>query len=188
MNHLLPLDWTRFVPKTTCECSLRSRRYYHFKNFFRNKAVSDGAISFYLDHFVRTRVSKVTYGVFGGILYNSSDRDHRSRSHKAYTSASGNKRIESFHIILPRVSCLIPFLKSMLFESLLFVEYASFGDEGIQKIIFIAFRFCTFPRLQYFHLVLPWKRRDSHVGRRWYEWETSHNHLFSVLNELILYR
>ena len=30
------------------------------KSFFRNKAVSDGAISFYLDHFVSTRVSKFT--------------------------------------------------------------------------------------------------------------------------------
>ena len=30
------------------------------RNFFRNKAVSDGAISFYLDHFVSTRVSKFT--------------------------------------------------------------------------------------------------------------------------------
>ena len=104
-----------------------------FKNFFRNKAVSDGAISFYLDHFVRTRVSKVTYGVFGGIDYDSSAPDHRSRSDKVCTYVNGSKRISIFDIILPKVSCLISFLKSMLFKRLLFVEYPSFGDEGIQK-------------------------------------------------------
>ena len=32
------------------------------KNFFTNKAVSDGAISSYLDQLVSTRVSKFTYG------------------------------------------------------------------------------------------------------------------------------
>ena len=57
-----------------------------YKKLFRNKAVSDGAISFYLDHFVRTRVSKVTYGVFFSPEYDPSDPDHRSRSHNVYFS------------------------------------------------------------------------------------------------------
>jgi hypothetical protein len=73
--------------------------------------VSDGAISFYLDHFVRTRVSKITYGNFCHIPYDPTASDHKARSHKVFTSVSGNKRIsESFDIILPKVSCLIPFL------------------------------------------------------------------------------
>jgi len=68
-----------------------------------NKAVSDGAISFYLDHFVRTRVSKITYGNFCHIPYDQNSPDHTSRSHKVFISVSGNKRIsESFDIILPK--------------------------------------------------------------------------------------
>jgi len=68
-----------------------------------NKAVSDGAISFYLDHFVRTRVSKFTYGTFGSKRYDPNDPDHRSRSHNVVTNAAGEKRIkDSFGIILPK--------------------------------------------------------------------------------------
>ena len=153
-----------------CECSSKIKATLLLKkNFFRNKAVSDGAILFYLDHFVRTRVAKVTYGVFHGIEYDASASDHRSRSHKVYIGTCGNERIHDFFsIILPKVSCLIPFLKSMLFEKLLFVEYASFGDEGIPKILSQEFKFCSFfPHYSYFfYLVLPWKRRDSKVERR----------------------
>ena len=54
-----------------------------------NKAVSDGAISFYLDHFVRTRVSKYTYGSFGNIEYDASDPSHQERQHKARRFPSG---------------------------------------------------------------------------------------------------
>jgi len=86
-----------------------------------NKAVSDGAISFYLDHFVRTRVSKITYGNFCHIPYDPNLSDHRSRSHKVFTSVSGNKRIsDSFDIILPKdtqVSELKEFKKSYFRES-----------------------------------------------------------------------
>ena len=112
-------------------------------NLFRNKAVSDGAISFYLDRFVRTRVSKVTYGVFVDTKYNPIAPDHRSRFHNVFTSISGIKQIGNFFdIILPKVSLLIPFVKSMLLKKLLYVEYPSFGDEGVQKIFFLVFRFC----------------------------------------------
>ena len=89
------------------------------RNLFRNKAVSDGAISFYLDHFVRTRVSKVTYGAFVTTEYDASAPEHRSRSHSVFASVSGEKRIPGFFdIILPKVSFLIPFftLKSMLLK------------------------------------------------------------------------
>lgn len=67
-----------------------------------NKAVSDGAISFYLDHFVRTRVSKLTYGDFCHIPYNPLDSLHRARASKTFTSISGNQRINDyFDVILP---------------------------------------------------------------------------------------
>ena len=79
------------------------------RRFFkkRNKAVSDGAISSYLDHFVTTRVSKYTYGSFCAIPYNPSAPDHRSRSRNVFAAVSGDKRIDGFFdIIIPKVSCL----------------------------------------------------------------------------------
>ena len=86
-------------------------------NFSRNKAVSDGAISFYLDHFVTTRVSKVTYGIFVDIHYDPNDPDHRSRSHNVFTCNSGIEVIpDFFYIVLPKVSFLIPFTKSELLK------------------------------------------------------------------------
>ena len=96
------------------------------KTFFRNKAASDGAISFYLDHFVRTRVSKVTYGSFGGIIYDPSDPDHRSRSHKVYSLVSGEERISgAFDIILPKV-LFNNFPQKYVTNKFLFIEYTSF--------------------------------------------------------------
>ena len=35
-------------------------------------------VLFYLDHFVKTRVPKLTYGIFGDIEYDPSAADHRS--------------------------------------------------------------------------------------------------------------
>ncbi|KAJ3525317.1 hypothetical protein NMY22_g10627 [Coprinellus aureogranulatus] len=68
-----------------------------------NKAVSDGAISFYLDHFVNTRISKITYGNFCHITFDPNDEEHRKRERGVFTSISGLKRIaDSFDIILPK--------------------------------------------------------------------------------------
>jgi len=69
-----------------------------------NKAVSDGAILFYLDHFVRTRVSKVTYGSFCTIPYDPNNSDHKKRANNVYIcDFAGKKRINGFFdIILPK--------------------------------------------------------------------------------------
>jgi hypothetical protein len=66
--------------------------------------VSDGALSFYHDHFVRTRVSKITYGNFCHIPFDPASPDHQQRLSKTFTSVSGNRRIsDSFDVILPKV-------------------------------------------------------------------------------------
>ncbi|KAF9480733.1 hypothetical protein BDN70DRAFT_931447 [Pholiota conissans] len=44
-----------------------------------NKAVADGAVSFYLDRYVRSRISKLTYGVRSSVPYNPMDWEHRKR-------------------------------------------------------------------------------------------------------------
>lgn len=72
---------------------------------YRSKAVSDGAISFYIDHFVNTRVSKITYGSRGSIDYNPNNPEHVKRQHNAYVAVSGEKRINDvFYVILATVS------------------------------------------------------------------------------------
>ncbi|KAF9559594.1 hypothetical protein CPC08DRAFT_736124 [Agrocybe pediades] len=68
-----------------------------------NKAVSDGAISFYLDHVVRSRVSRLAYGSFSAIRYNPSDREHLARERNVFAMPSGEKFIDdAFIIILPK--------------------------------------------------------------------------------------
>ena len=99
----------------------------------RNKAVSDGAISFYLDHFVRTRVSKITYGNFCHIPYDSTAPDHKLRAHKVFTSVSGHKRIsDSFDIILPKVSCA-PCLTAYPFKNLFLCRIPKFRRQENSK-------------------------------------------------------
>ena len=65
--------------------------------------MSDGAISFYLDHFVRTRVSKVAYGSFCHIAYDPTDPEHRARESKTFMSVSSSRRLGGFfQVVLPK--------------------------------------------------------------------------------------
>ena len=69
--------------------------------------MADGAISFYIDHFVQTRVSKLTYGSRGSIDYDYNNPEHRKRP--TFTAISGIKRIDKvFWVILSGVSCFEP--------------------------------------------------------------------------------
>ena len=145
MNCLLPLDWTSFVLKTMCECSSNIKGVTIQKKLIRNKAVSDGAISFYLDHYVRTRVSKVTYGVFINTRYHSDAPDHRSRSHNVYTSASGIKKIRnSFDIILPKVSFFIHFFKSVLLVKPFTCRIPNFRRQRNSEQLFLGLQILQF--------------------------------------------
>jgi len=66
--------------------------------------VSDGAVSFYLDRFVRSRVSKITYGTFCHIQFDPASPDHQQRLGKTFTSVSGKRRVrDAFDVILPKV-------------------------------------------------------------------------------------
>ncbi|KDR69384.1 hypothetical protein GALMADRAFT_255879 [Galerina marginata CBS 339.88] len=68
-----------------------------------NKAVSHGAISFYLHHHVLSRVAKFTYGTMLEVPFNPADADHQKRMEKVYTTPSGEKRVpRGFDVILPK--------------------------------------------------------------------------------------
>ncbi|TFK63666.1 hypothetical protein BDN72DRAFT_902220 [Pluteus cervinus] len=70
-----------------------------------NKAVADGAASFYVDHFVSTRVSKFHYGVGCSVLYDPREAGHRARQDRKYINLAGDEKIpDAFTIILPKDS------------------------------------------------------------------------------------
>lgn len=72
---------------------------------FRNKAVSDGAISFYLDHFVRTRVSKLSYGTCCWAIYNNSDPEHVKRKANIAIDLAGRVMLDNcFGVLLLKVT------------------------------------------------------------------------------------
>ncbi|KAK7472172.1 hypothetical protein VKT23_000294 [Stygiomarasmius scandens] len=48
---------------------------------YLNKAVADGAASFYLDHFVNSRVARWHYGVGMNKYYDANNAEHRKREH-----------------------------------------------------------------------------------------------------------
>ncbi|PIL25741.1 hypothetical protein GSI_11491 [Ganoderma sinense ZZ0214-1] len=55
-----------------------------------NKAVADGAVSFYLDHFVSSRVTKVTYGTKICVKYHPDDPEHFARRYQKFIRPSGS--------------------------------------------------------------------------------------------------
>lgn len=70
----------------------------------RNKAVAYGAVSFYLDHFVSSRVTKVTYGTEIYVDYNPDDPEHFARRYQKFTPPSGRVSVPNrFSIVLQKV-------------------------------------------------------------------------------------
>ncbi|KAJ3503552.1 hypothetical protein NLJ89_g8379 [Agrocybe chaxingu] len=63
-----------------------------------NKAVADGAVSFYLDHFVRSRKTRYDFGIVGGVRYDKNKREHRKHIKEVgedalYISPSGDQML-----------------------------------------------------------------------------------------------
>ncbi|KAF4620562.1 hypothetical protein D9613_001104 [Agrocybe pediades] len=58
-----------------------------------NKAVADGAVSFYIDHFVAARVSKVAYGIDIHTNYQPTSPEHRLRAHTVFENDDGQIEI-----------------------------------------------------------------------------------------------
>ncbi|KAF9782380.1 hypothetical protein BJ322DRAFT_1010304 [Thelephora terrestris] len=61
-----------------------------------NKAVAVGAVSSYIDHFVKGRISKFAYGVSGWVVYNPSNPEHVNREDKVFINAAGKKCVPGF--------------------------------------------------------------------------------------------
>ncbi|KAF8638104.1 hypothetical protein AX17_002444 [Amanita inopinata Kibby_2008] len=68
-----------------------------------NKAVADGAVSFYLDHFVSVRVANFTYGIECLTGFDKNNPDHVARSDKAVFRPSGKIVLSDyFDVILKK--------------------------------------------------------------------------------------
>ena len=73
--------------------------------FFRNKAVADGAVSFYLDRCVAVRIATSTFGIECLTSFNEEDPEHIARSDKAIIRPSGRVVLpDYFDVILKKVS------------------------------------------------------------------------------------
>jgi hypothetical protein len=72
--------------------------------FIRNKAVADGAVSYYLDHFVVGRIARHTYGIPISVLYDPADPDHRKRKHMMFEGIAGEDRLRAFHPTIVKVT------------------------------------------------------------------------------------
>ena len=63
-----------------------------------------GAISFYLDRFVKGRILKFTYGTTRNAPHNPLDPEHIKREHKTYVNSLGEKRVRgAFTTMLSKV-------------------------------------------------------------------------------------
>ncbi|KAI6029300.1 hypothetical protein BKA83DRAFT_4216861 [Pisolithus microcarpus] len=85
-----------------------------------NKAVADGAVSFYIDRLVSGRVARFTYGTGCNVTYNQSDPEHVSRRDMAFDGFSGGLELPfGFEPILDKgtqVSEQQEFRKSFILE------------------------------------------------------------------------
>ena len=70
----------------------------------RSKAVAVGAISYYLDRCVVSRLLRYTYGTEASIDYDPLDPEHRRRSSKKYLAITGEIQIDIFSPTLFKVT------------------------------------------------------------------------------------
>jgi hypothetical protein len=70
----------------------------------RNKAVSDGAVSSYLNSIVTARIARFSYGVMRNVEYDPNDPEHWKREEDILCRPSGRKLVPNgFEIMLAKV-------------------------------------------------------------------------------------
>ncbi len=95
-----------------------------------NKAVADGAVSYYIDHAVNARMSRYNLGGKEFTSYEESISEHRRRSDKAYVTANGELSLgDQFDAILPKVSSRFGY--SFISYAKSWIGYSSIRDDGV---------------------------------------------------------
>jgi len=91
-----------------------------------NKAVADGAVSFYLDHRVSVRVARWTYGTNCSVLYDPENPQHAARSNTVFSLPSGSRLVpKAFSKIIPKGTQVS---EQKEFDSTYFMECSSLRD------------------------------------------------------------
>ncbi|KAG6918266.1 hypothetical protein DXG01_015640 [Tephrocybe rancida] len=93
-----------------------------------NKAVADGGVSFYIDHFVTARVAKYAYGLNISTPYNPDNVEHLKRLSTRFTDAAGHERLpNAFSIILPKATQVS---EATTFKRPYIRRYPTIGEAG----------------------------------------------------------
>ena len=132
-----------------------------------NKAVADGAVSFYLDHYVSIRVSKFAYGVQCSVPYDATINEHRLRSTSVYTSLSGHQLLPRvFDVILDKVRTWVRNLKPSTHSFP--TGCTSFWNNRVPRVIFPADNRPIRPsKYFYFDPILSWLLGRSQMDGCW---------------------
>ncbi|TFK50906.1 hypothetical protein OE88DRAFT_1630799 [Heliocybe sulcata] len=69
-------------------------------NGYTNKAVADGALVFYMDHVVCTRVARTMYGTKTSVAYDPNQWEHKMRSHSIFSWPSGRKALPHAYTLM----------------------------------------------------------------------------------------
>ena len=83
---------------------LKKHRFVAQTNLCRSKAVSDGAVSHYLEHFVTHRIANATYGTPVTIPFNFARPDHRKHIESAEMGPLGIRFSDGFSALVKKVS------------------------------------------------------------------------------------
>jgi hypothetical protein len=85
-----------------------------------DKAVAVGAVSFYINRFVKGRLSRFTYGTPCSTFYRPSNPEHAKREHKTYLNVLGDKYVpDAFMSMLSKVCRRIILMRSTLLKGTL---------------------------------------------------------------------
>jgi len=109
-----------------------------------NKAVAQGAVAFFLDAFVTSRMSRFKYGIRMTVTYNPYNVQHAERSSQATFMADGIKRLpNAFSTILDEVRLQVHPLAPRPYRVL---GHSGFRDAGISKGFFSILEITTEPQ------------------------------------------
>lgn len=99
----------------------------------RLNAVADGAIHFYLYHYVTSRITRYTYGIKSSIRFDESDPDHQLRASSKREQYDGTMVLpDAFDIVLPKVRTgLLNTTNCDLSNIFQLAEHTCARDEGI---------------------------------------------------------
>ncbi|KAH9924777.1 uncharacterized protein B0H18DRAFT_1011158 [Fomitopsis serialis] len=145
-----------------------------------SKAVAEGALWFYLDHRVRARVARHTYGSLYEAWYQPSKSDHFRRRHLAYTFPNGSLVVPSAFAILTRKGISVTETTEFSFP---FASYSNRLDKHTISADVISYRgdkanpewkdeepdmFSTLCTIKAVPAISSWqKKNDGSIGPYW---------------------